>query len=128
MRVIPAHWRKAPYALVYHRSVLLSVFVAALLAALASSSSPFVTTAAASEALKNQLTELSSFATGLEIRTTGSQFGSASLRQLEQDAAQRAAAVGRLRVNLGYAGRPVFTTEAAAGSRSPGRRATAMSC
>src|SRR6185437_415074 len=50
---VGAHWRKAPAALVHHRSVVLAVFVAALLAALASSSSPFVTTAAASEALKN---------------------------------------------------------------------------
>jgi putative ABC transport system permease protein len=110
--VLSAHWRKAPYALVHYRSVLLSVFVAALLAALASSSSPFVTTAAASEALKNQLTELSSFATGLEIRTTGSQFGPASLRQLQQDAIQQVSAVDRLRINLGYTRRAVLTTEA----------------
>jgi hypothetical protein len=106
-----AHWRKAPSALVHHRSVLLAVFVAALLAALASSSSPFVTTAAASEALENKLAELSSFAAGLEI--TGSRqfaFGNESARQIERAEAQRHETAERLRSRLGHVGRPIFTS------------------
>src|SRR5690349_20804799 len=98
-----AHWRKAPSALVHHRSVLLAVFVAALLSALASSSSPFVTTAAASEALKNKLADLSSFAAGVEI--TGSRqfaFGNESARQIERAEARRHVAAEQLRARLGH--------------------------
>jgi putative ABC transport system permease protein len=106
-----AHWRKAPSALVHHRSVLLAVFVAALLSALASSSSPFVTTAAASEALKNKLADLSSFAAGVEI--TGSRqfaFGNESLRQIERAEARRHVAAEQLRARLGHVGRPIYTS------------------
>lgn len=92
--------------------MVLAVFVAALLAALASSSSPFVTTAAASEALKNKLADLSSFATGIEI--TGSRefaFGDESARQIERAEAQRHTAAEGLRARLGHVGRPVYTSE-----------------
>ena len=109
---MPALWRKATYALVHHRSVLVTVFAAALLAALASSSAPFVTTAAASEALKNKLADLSSYATGLEIRTTKQILGDESAAILASAAATRAAAADRLRARLGHVGAPVSTTEA----------------
>lgn len=93
----------------------MAVFVAALLAALASSSSPFVTTAAASEALKNKLADLSSFATGIEI--SGSRqfaFGDESAREIERAEAQRHVAAERLRARLGHVGRPIFTSESPA--------------
>jgi len=57
-------------ALFHHGSVLIAVFVAAALSAFASSSSPFVTTAIASESLENKLAELTPYATGLEIRSS----------------------------------------------------------
>jgi putative ABC transport system permease protein len=104
-----AQWRKAPYALVFHRSALLAVFVAALLAGLAASSSPFVTTAAASEAMKNKLLDLSPFATGLEI--TGVTSGYQQSRQgLIRDANANEASLRTLAARL-HLESPVFTTE-----------------
>ena len=61
-------WRKAPIALTYHRSALLAVAIAGFLVVLAASSAPFVTTASASSALKENLSGLSPLATGLEIQ------------------------------------------------------------
>jgi FtsX-like permease family protein len=61
-------WRKAPIALTYHRSALLAVAIAGFLVVLAASSAPFVTTASASSALKDNLAGLSPLATGLEIQ------------------------------------------------------------
>ena len=90
------------------------MFAAALLAALASSSSPFVTTAAASEALKNKLADLTSFATGLEVRAGGQVFGGDSPAFLTSRAALRDQAANRLRARFGHVEAPVFTTEAGA--------------
>jgi putative ABC transport system permease protein len=109
-----AHWRKAPYALVHHRSVLLSVFAAALLAALASSSAPFVTTAAASEALKNRLVELSSYATGLQIWSARGLGGFESQDRLLAEAGSRASAAHALAARLPSVGPPVITSESGA--------------
>ncbi len=61
-------WQRAPFALTYHRSALLAVTVAGFLVALAASSAPFVTTASASSALKDNLSGLSPLATGLELQ------------------------------------------------------------
>lgn len=61
-------WRRAPFALAYHRSALVAVAVAGFLVVLAASSAPFVTTASASSALKDNLSGLSPLATGLEIQ------------------------------------------------------------
>jgi putative ABC transport system permease protein len=109
---LSAHWRKAPYALVHHRSVLLAVFAAALLAALASWSSPFVTTAAASEALKNKLADLSSFATGLEIRGVHEYvYGDDSAAGIKKSEATRRDAANKLRARLAHVAPPVFTSE-----------------
>lgn len=59
------HWRKAPFVLVRHRSALAAVAAAGLLVALAASSGPLASTAAASSALKDELVDLTPFATGL---------------------------------------------------------------
>src|SRR5690349_8968786 len=62
------HWRKAPFALVHHCSALVAVSLSGFLVALAAASAPFVTTAAASAALKSKLVDLAPLATGLQIR------------------------------------------------------------
>ncbi len=103
-----ARRRKGPVALLHYPSVLVAVFSAALLAALAASSSPFVTTAVASEALKNRLAELTPFATGLKI---SSESPPASVVALTRAAGVRAAAARTLAASLGGVGEPVFTTE-----------------
>ena len=109
-------WRRAPLVLVRHPAVLVAVFVASLLAALAASSAPFVTTAAASEALKDRLTELTSFATGVEVQSSRQLFGTESPAGLDAggDAARRAAA--ELRSRIGHVARPVLTTQTASAS------------
>jgi putative ABC transport system permease protein len=105
-----AHWRRAPVVLVHHSSALVAVFVAGLLVALAATSAPFVTTAAASAALKDKLTDLSPFATGLVISDSTevlSQQPDALLRAADR----REAAVVRLANRLDLEP-PVFTEEA----------------
>jgi putative ABC transport system permease protein len=109
VRVISARWRKAPFVLVHHRSILFAVAAASLLSALASASAPFVTTAAASEALKNKLDELTSFATGVEIESTRQLFGTESAADLARQGAALRTAAAVLRPRLGHVGRPVFT-------------------
>jgi putative ABC transport system permease protein len=109
-----AHWRKAPYALVHYLTVLVAVFTAAALAALAASSAPFVTTAAASEALKNKLVDLSPYATGLQITTRKQIFGDYATPALERGAHARDAAVEKLRRRLVDVGPAVISTEARA--------------
>ena len=102
--------RKAPFALLHFRSVLLAVFGAALLAALAASSSPFVTTAAASEAFDNRLAELTPLATGLEV--TAIHYPAAvGAAGLARDEATREAAARALAARLPGVGKPVFTIE-----------------
>jgi putative ABC transport system permease protein len=108
---VSAHWRKAPYALVHHRSVLLAVFVAALLAALASSSAPFVTTAVASEALKNKLADLSPYATGLQIWSARALLGSESAAQLRDSADEHERTAAGLRQRIPHLRPPLFTYE-----------------
>ncbi len=100
--------RKAPVALLAFRSVLIAVFVAALLISLAASSSPFVTTAAASEALKNRLAELTPFATGVQIQGGTSLFHQSANSLAKEDAA-RARAVRGLAARLPGVGDPVLT-------------------
>lgn len=104
--------------LVLHRSVLLAVTVAALLAALASSSAPFVTTAAASEALKNRLAELTSFATGVEIDGALDVRGGDSAASLARQATAMETAGNELRARLGHLGPPVVTLQASGFSGS----------
>ena len=102
--------RKAPFALLHFRSVLLAVFGAALLAALAASSSPFVTIAAASEAFDNRLAELTPLATGLEV-TAIHYPETAGAAGLARDEATREAAARTLAARLPGVGKPVFTLE-----------------
>jgi putative ABC transport system permease protein len=109
-----AHWRKAPYALVHYLTVLVAVFTAAALAALAASSSPFVTTAAGSEALKNKLIDLSPYATGLQIITRTQIFGDYTTPALERGARARDAAVKELRRRLVDVGPAVLSIQARA--------------
>src|SRR5262249_58658963 len=95
-----APWRRAPYALVHYLPVLVAVLTAAALAALAASSAPFVTTAAASEALKNKLVDLSPYATGLQVTARTQVFGDYSTAALDHAAGARDEAVRELRRRL----------------------------
>lgn len=91
------------------RSVLVAVFVAALLTALTASASPFVTTAAGSEALKNRLAELTPLATGLQI-DGGLSLPSSPELGVRRDAAEQVAAA-KLAHSMSGVGSPVLTTE-----------------
>ncbi len=113
---VPAEWRRAPSVLVRYPSVLTAVFVAALLASLAASSAPFVTTAAASEALKNRLAELTPFATGLQIQSARQLFGSESVADFKAQATAARAAAAELRGRFGYVDAAVFTTQTSSAS------------
>src|SRR5262249_59023254 len=104
-----APWRRAPYALVHYLPVLVAVLTAAALAALAASSEPFVTTAAASEALKNKLVDLSPYATGLQVRARTQVFGDYTKAALEHGAGARNDAVRELRRRLTHVGRAVVS-------------------
>jgi hypothetical protein len=73
-----------------------------------------VTTAAASEALKNKLIDLSPYATGLQIRTRTQVFGDYTTPTLEQGARARNEAVEELRRRLVNVGPAVLSTEARA--------------
>lgn len=103
-------WRRAPFVLRHHPSVLVAVFIAALLVGLAASSAPFVTTAAASEALQNRLAELTPYATGLVV--TGEAVGETySVRAALREEEARATAAKQLASRLPDVGRPVLTLE-----------------
>ena len=101
-------WRKAPIALTYHRSALLAVAIAGFLVVLAASSAPFVTTASASSALKDNLSGLSPLATGLEIQGTIPPVPSAAATA--RIMARRQVAIRTLTGRLGLEP-PVFTEE-----------------
>jgi putative ABC transport system permease protein len=104
-------WRRAPGVLVHHASAFAALAIAGLLITLAASSGPFVTTAAASSALKDKLAALSPLATGLEL--SGITGNSGTTRdQLRADDRRRAAVV-RLQHELGLR-QPVFTLESPA--------------
>jgi putative ABC transport system permease protein len=100
--------RKAPIALVHHRSALVAVALSAFLVALTAASAPFVTTATASAALKNKLVDLAPLATGLQI--------SSSLESVRSNAGlahameRRMRAAEKLSDQLNLV-RPVFTVE-----------------
>jgi putative ABC transport system permease protein len=102
-------WRKAPLALRHHPTVLLAVAAAALLVALAASSSPFVTTAVASEALRNRLEELTPLSTGLKITSPTFRVSQTSYRLVENDPGRTA--VHALAKRLPHTETPLFTTE-----------------
>jgi len=108
-----AQWKKAPFALRHHPSVLVAVAVAALLVALAASSSPFVTTAVASEALKNRLAELTPLGTGLELTSPTFVVGHESRDHVTLVPADPgAAAVRSLAKRLPHVGQLITTVEA----------------
>ncbi len=111
-----AEWRKAPLVLVRHPAVLVAVFVAALLAALAASSAPFVTTAAASEALKDRLAELTSFATGVEVQSSRQLFGTESAAGSTLPEPRLVGRPPSCGSRIGHVARPVLTMQTA----SPG--------
>ncbi|HEY4346851.1 MAG TPA: hypothetical protein VGM80_04620 [Gaiellaceae bacterium] len=109
-----ARRRKAPVTLLSFRSVLVAVFVAALLTALAAAASPFVTTAAGSEALANRLQELSPYAAGLQIQgelSPGDPERPGARPNPLHDEAVREAAAGELAASLRLVGSPVVTLE-----------------
>src|SRR5215216_8124581 len=103
-------WRKAPFALRHHPSVLAAVAAATLLVALAAASAPFATTAVASEALKNELRQMSPLAAGLQIRRRGGFVGRGQTVVEGRAAADaRAAAVEGVARELGSLGGVVRT-------------------
>jgi putative ABC transport system permease protein len=102
--------RKTPVVLLSFRSVLLSVFVAALLTALTAAASPFVATAVGSEALDNRLNELSPYATGLQI-DGGLPEGYEPRTAVAKEEAARVAAANELAAGLHGVGTPVLTDE-----------------
>lgn len=104
-------WLRAPFALGYHRSALLAVAVAGFLIALAASSAPFVTTASASSALKDNLSGLSPLATGLEVQALIPPV--TSVRAALRTAAARESAIRTLTGRL-HLEQPVFTEQSAA--------------
>lgn len=114
-----AGWGKAPWVLANHPGVLVAVFVAALLAGLASSSAPFVTTAAASEALKDRLSELTSFATGVEVLATQQLSGTETAAQLDSKRTAVDGAAQGLRRGFGNVASPVVTTQTESVSLGP---------
>ena len=116
--MVSPRWRKAPFALRHHPSVLVAVAVAALLVALAASSSPFVTTAVASEALKNRLDELTPLGTGLELTSPAFVVaGSPHYHLVPADPG--AAAVRALARRLPHVGGLILTTEVGTPDLSP---------
>src|SRR5262249_45233095 len=98
------HWRKAPIVLLRHRSALAATAAAGLVVALAASSAPLVTTASASSALKDELVDLTPFATGLQIT------GLARASTPSKDLDAREQTIRALGARLGL-DRPVFTLE-----------------
>src|SRR5690349_9831186 len=101
------HWRKAPFVLRRYPSGLTAIVAGGLLVALAASSAPLVTTAAASEALRNQLVGLSPLATGLVVE---GQLGGVGEESPAKAAALRDGAARALAARL-HLRQPVFTEE-----------------
>ncbi len=89
----------------HHPSVLVAAFVAALLVALAAAAEPFVTTAAASAALKTKLAQLTPFATGLEIRDKLFAYTPAQLENALPQAKKREVTVQQLAAGLPFTGK-----------------------
>ena len=107
-----ALWAKAPFVLLRHRSVLLAVFSASFLVALAAASGPLLRAGAQSEALKGKLQQLSPLAAGLTIQTTPVRD-----RDVRGGDALRRAAVLRLARSLPYVNDPISTTQTFAAVR-----------
>jgi hypothetical protein len=103
-----AQWRRAPFALGHHPTVLLAVFVAAGLIGVTASSAPFLSAAVGSHALKNKLVELTPLSTGLVIES-GVRVPSGSVAQLSGAAARGDATFDRLTMQRGPLGTPVRT-------------------
>jgi hypothetical protein len=101
-----ALWRKSPFVLLRHRSVLLGVLSASFLVAMAAASAPLLRAGAESEALKGKLQLLSPLAVGLTIETHGSKD-----RDVAAADAARRAAVLRLARSLPFIDDPLFTTK-----------------
>ena len=107
VRLIGVQWRKAPLVLRHHPSVLLAVFVAAVLVGLAAASSPFVRSTAASAALKDKLDEFTPFTTGLQIRSRTFAPPGQGVERLVREADSREAGVERVAARLGFVRPPV---------------------
>src|SRR5262245_54650007 len=100
-------WRRAPFALVHHRSVLLALFVAAGLVALTAASSPLLSAAGGGGALKNGLVRLTPRSAGLVIEAAG--VGPSGSERPAAYAARRDAAIARLAEEIGSLEPPVRT-------------------
>ena len=118
---ISAHWRRAPFVLRHHVSILVAVLAAALLVGLTASSAPFLSTAAGSAALKNRLNELDPLTTGVEIQRDGGATPTESATAVEK---RLDAGVAKIAARVGSLGAPVKTLELAdgAGHRREGQR------
>src|SRR6476646_5665054 len=105
-----AQWRRAPFVLRHHPTVLAGVAAAAFLLALAAASSPFVSAAAGSLALKNKLDEFSPYTAGLEIKTNDlRRQGRNGAEQALRQADSRNDRVAGLARSLGFVAKPVTT-------------------
>lgn len=105
LQVPRALWTHAPFALLRHRSVLLAVFCAAFLLALAAASAPLLRAGAESEALKGKLNQLSPLVAGLTIETRETRDRDVA----RGDGLRRAAAI-RLARSLPFVASPILTT------------------
>jgi putative ABC transport system permease protein len=101
-RSVRVLWVKAPWVLVRHPAVLLSVMAASFLVALAATSAPVVRAGVESESLKGQLVAMSPLAAGLQIQTSVAAGGVVP------------AAVSGLPVSLPSLAAPVVTDESGA--------------
>src|SRR5262245_4573919 len=105
---VSAQWRKAPFVLRHHPTVLAAVAAAAFLIALAAASSPFVRAAAGSVALKDKLDEFSAYTAGLEIVTGEPRpLRGLSVDKALESAEGRDARVAQLGSDLGFVSAPV---------------------
>jgi hypothetical protein len=110
---ISAHWRRAPFVLRHHASILVAVLAAALLVGLTASSAPVLSTAAGSAALKNRLNELDPLTTGVEIQRDGGATPTESATEVEQ---RLDAGVAKIAARVGSLGAPIKTLELADGA------------
>ena len=107
---ISAHWRRAPFVLRHHVSILVAVLAAAVLVGLTASSAPFLSTAAGSAALKNRLNELDPLTTGVEIQRDGGATRTESATEVQK---RLDAGVAKIATRVGSLGSPIKTLELA---------------
>jgi putative ABC transport system permease protein len=122
---IAGQWRKAPFVLRHHPTVLAAVAAAAFLVALAAASSPFVRAAAGSVALNSKLDEFSPYTAGLEIQSFERRGRRAvPVEQRTRSADARIARIARMGRRIGSTAPPVTATLTRAISATAGENFT----